>query len=77
MHVTAAMDVKQVAIFGPTSTVKNKPWSKKAVVITKGLDCQPCQYGTKASTCTRNQCMDIEPVEIVGHVKNLIEQFAE
>jgi hypothetical protein len=75
MHVTAAMDVKQVAIFGPTSQVKNRPWSKKAVVLSKSLDCQPCQYGPMASTCTNNRCMEISAKETVSHVNKLIERF--
>jgi ADP-heptose:LPS heptosyltransferase len=77
MHVTAAMDVRQVAIFGPTSPVKNRPWNKKAVVITKNLECQPCQYGPKSSTCYKNECMEIEADYIVDRVKRLIERFPE
>lgn len=77
MHVTAAMDVKQVAVFGPTSPVKNRPWSKKAVVIENKIDCQPCQYTDKQTKCTKNVCMEIEPSVIVDHVKKLIKMFPE
>ena len=77
MHVTAAMDVRQVAIFGPTSPVKNRPWNKKAVVINKEIECQPCQYGPKVSTCYKNECMTISPHYIVDWVKKLLERFPE
>ncbi|KKK77296.1 hypothetical protein LCGC14_2855010, partial [marine sediment metagenome] len=75
MHVTAAMDTPQVAIFGPTSDIKNRPWNNKAAVIKQGLPCQPCQYTPKQTTCTRNVCMDISPELIVEEVKMLIEKF--
>lgn len=75
MHVTAAMDTPQIAIFGPTSDIKNRPWSKKAGVIKQGLPCQPCQYTQKQTVCTRNVCMDISPEFIVKQVKMLIAKF--
>lgn len=75
MHVTAAMDIPQVALFGPTSDIKNRPWSKKAGVIKQNLPCQPCQYTPNQNNCTRNVCMDISPEYIVKQVKMLIEKF--
>jgi ADP-heptose:LPS heptosyltransferase len=68
MHVTAAMDTPQVAVFGPTSEVKNSPWSKKAMIIRKTMECAPCQYTDKALTCARNECMDIDTEYIVERV---------
>lgn len=75
MHVTAAMNTPQVAIFGPTSDVKNMPWSSKAIVLKNELDCQPCQYAPRATTCTNNICMNISPELIVDKAKTLIEEF--
>ena len=71
------MDVRQVAVFGPTSPVKNRPWSKKAVVLSRGIECQPCQYGPKATTCYKNECMEITAKTIVENVKKMIERFPE
>lgn len=75
MHVAAAMDTPQIAVFGPTSDMKNRPWSEKAAVIKQGLSCVPCQFTPKEPTCTRNVCMDISPEYIVNQVKLLIERF--
>ena len=75
MHVAAAMDTPQIAVFGPTTDMKNRPWSEKAAVIKQGLSCVPCQYTPRESTCTRNVCMDINPEYIVNQVKLLIERF--
>ena len=76
MHVTAAMDIPQLILFGPTSNMKNRAWSEKAALIKQGnLSCLPCQFTPRESTCTRNICMDIDPKYIVSQVKMLIEKF--
>ncbi len=75
MHVTAAMDTPQVALFGPTSDIKNRPWSSKAAVIKQKIPCQPCQYTPKQTECTRNVCMDISHAFIVRQVGLLMDKF--
>jgi ADP-heptose:LPS heptosyltransferase len=72
MHVTAAMKTPQIAIFGPTSDVKNAPWSDQAVIIRKDIPCGPCQYTENATKCCNNICMDISAADIVQHVIDLI-----
>lgn len=42
MHLAAALDVPQVAVFGSTSEVATGPWSRKAEVIRHPVDCSPC-----------------------------------
>ncbi len=42
MHVGAAVQTPLVAIFGSTDNVATGPYSQKAVVVKKELDCQPC-----------------------------------
>lgn len=42
MHVMAALQKPQVAIFGSTSTVWTGPLNQKAKVINLGVDCSPC-----------------------------------
>ncbi len=42
MHVGAAVQTPLVAIFGSTDHIATGPYSKKAVVVRKELDCQPC-----------------------------------
>jgi len=72
MHITAAMQTPQLAVFGPTSDVKNAPWSDVARVIRVDLDCAPCQYTERATNCCSNICMDIDVSCIVKHVNDLI-----
>jgi heptosyltransferase-2 len=42
MHVAAALETPTVAIFGSTDHIATGPFSKKAVVIRKEMDCSPC-----------------------------------
>lgn len=42
MHLAAALDVPQLAIFGSTSEVATGPLSERAQVIKHPVDCNPC-----------------------------------
>lgn len=42
MHLAAALDVPQLAIFGSTSETATGPLSARATVITNQVDCNPC-----------------------------------
>jgi len=42
MHLAAALDVPQLAIFGSTSEIATGPLSKSAVIIKNPADCNPC-----------------------------------
>jgi hypothetical protein len=57
MHIAAALDIPTVALFGPTLTSKNAPRGKKAVVLTAGTECAPCQDTARFMTCRDYVCM--------------------
>ena len=42
MHIMAALQMPQIAVFGSTSTVWTGPVNEKAEVISLQLDCSPC-----------------------------------
>jgi heptosyltransferase-2 len=42
MHLAAALDVPQIAIFGSTSEIATGPFSPRALVIKQPVDCSPC-----------------------------------
>ncbi|HLV02026.1 MAG TPA: glycosyltransferase family 9 protein, partial [Acidobacteriota bacterium] len=42
MHLAAALDVPQVALFGSTDEVATGPFSNRAHVIHKHVECSPC-----------------------------------
>ncbi len=69
MHLAAASGTPLVALFGPQSPVKFGPWSTKARVIYKGLQCSPCRQKffseCKPSPRQRPECMETISVEEV------------
>jgi len=42
MHLAAALDVPQLAIFGSTSEAATGPWSDRAEIIKEPVECSPC-----------------------------------
>jgi len=42
MHIAAAFDIAQVALFGSTDDILTGPYSEKAIVINKKVKCSPC-----------------------------------
>jgi hypothetical protein len=42
MHIAAALNVAQVAIFGSTNFAATSPWSPRARIVRSALDCSPC-----------------------------------
>jgi len=68
MHCAVAVNVKTIALFGPTIISKNRPYSDEAIVITKNLDCQPCYKYNQPISCNRNyECMSSITVEEVAN----------
>ncbi len=62
MHIAAAFDVPQVAIFGSTDHTGTSPYSKNAVVVRSEVECAPC----KLRECpTDHRCMKAVTVEAV------------
>jgi heptosyltransferase-2 len=64
MHIAAAFNVPLVAIFGPTDHLGTAPFSERAVIIRKAVDCAPC----KLRNCpTDHRCMTEVTAEDVFH----------
>ena len=71
-HIAASLNVPTFTIFGPANPLWTRPYNKKAVVIRKGLPCQPCNG--KLDVCKgRIDCLrDLTPEEVFKViVKNL------
>jgi len=43
-HVAAATGIPTFILFGPSSNIKNKPFTKHSYVIAIDLPCRPCQF---------------------------------
>ncbi|WLE98260.1 MAG: glycosyltransferase family 9 protein [Candidatus Electrothrix communis] len=44
MHLAAASGAKGLAIFGPTSEAKSKPYNHEIEVLSRRYSCQPCHF---------------------------------
>jgi ADP-heptose:LPS heptosyltransferase len=69
------MVTPQVTIFGPTSWVKNRAYSSKAMLVRRDVDCITCQYTERQNNCFTNICMDVTPSYVLECVNKLLEQF--
>ncbi len=76
MHVAAALHTPLVAIFGSTDHIATGPYSDKATIIRKPLDCSPCMK----THCPKEhfQCMEQITVDEVAEaalklLKNKVE----
>jgi len=74
-HLSSAIGLVPIVLWGPTSIRKNAPWNG-AVILFKDLPCQPCQY-TPRWACKENMCMNINPRSVFKLIRSLILKTAE
>jgi heptosyltransferase-2 len=54
MHVASALELKAIAIIGPTNPYYIHPWKTEHKIVSLNLDCAPCFfYSPKPLTCSR------------------------
>ena len=71
MHVAAALQTPTIALFGSTDHVATGPYSDRAQVIRKPMDCSPC----KKTHCPQDhfQCMEqIQAREVFSTMQPLL-----
>lgn len=74
MHIASALQLKTLAIFGPTNTNYVHPWKTQHQIAKLNLDCQPCfYYSPKPLTCNRNDIKFKCIKEL--RVENVLEEF--
>lgn len=72
MHVASALHVPLVAIFGSTNPVTTGPFSDRAVIVRKDIDCSPC---LKTVCPIDFRCMkEIMPEEIFAATLKMLEK---
>jgi len=71
MHMAWAVETPVVAVFGPTDPEKYKPTGPRDVVVSKKIECSPCQ----SALCRRNDdCMNaITADEVFQSAKNVLK----
>jgi len=77
MHIASALQLKTVAIIGPTNTNYIYPWKTEHKIVSLNLDCSPCFfYSPKPLSCNRNdvQFKCIKQIT-VDMVYNAVKEF--
>ena len=80
MHIAAALNKPQIAIFGSTHPKLGfAPTNPNAVIIQKDLPCRPCSlHGREKCPEGHFKCMnDIKPEEVFEKVKKIKRKFYE
>ncbi len=68
MHIGVATNTKTVAIFGPTDDTKLLPKSDNFVAIKNNVNCRPCLWENRQTTCQNLYCLDISIDEIINKI---------
>lgn len=77
MHIAAALNLPQIAIFGATHTSLGfRPLNKKAIVLQSNIKCQPCSlHGGKYCKKGSFECMtSIKPSFLLSKFKLMFER---
>lgn len=78
MHVASAMQLKVVAVIGPTNTNYISPWKTTHRIASLNLDCAPCFfYSPKPLTCKRSdvqfKCIkELDELKVFAVVEDLL-----
>ena len=69
MHIGVATNTKTIAIFGPTDDSVLLPQNnEKFITIKNNVDCRPCLWNKRQTTCSNLECLDIDLNEILKHL---------
>ena len=77
MHIAAAVGTPTVALFGPTSPRRHRPYGTGHTVIEKPVSCRPCYKQMCHRQDARYLCMnEISTVEVVNALAGKLRQKA-
>lgn len=76
MHIAAALDKPLVAIFGPTNPVRTGPYSDRARVVRRPLECAPC-YRRYCPLGHHNCLRQLAPDEVARAVAETYRQASD
>jgi lipopolysaccharide heptosyltransferase I len=74
LHLACALGTPVVGIMGPTSPIRNGPWSQMDEVVVHHL---PCSFCNGRSCPTANECMDIPVEEVFAAVVRRLQRTSQ
>jgi len=69
MHIGVATETETIAIFGPTDNEKLIPKSNIFHVVKNNVECRPCLWEKRQTTCEKLECLNIDLNEIIEIIK--------
>ncbi len=78
MHMAAALEIPNVAVFGPTTlNLGFRPWQNRAIVVqNNSLSCRPCgKHGPQKCPLGTHDCMkSISPQSVLSALKKVLNE---
>lgn len=74
-HVSCALNIKTLVIFGATDPKKTQPWGSEIIQKEPKMGCQPCVHilGPEGLDCRANvKCLDIPPEVIFDKIMKVL-----
>ncbi len=73
-HLAAALGVKTVVLFGPSDPAQWAPRGRRVTIITKNVECSPCNHSTMKA-CPHHKCLtELSPETIVKVLAQVLER---
>ena len=66
MHIGVATQTKTIAVFGPTDNKKLLPESEQYIAVRNNIQCSPCLWDKRQTTCKELHCLNIDINEIIN-----------
>jgi len=72
MHVAVGTKTKVLAFFGPTDEKIYLPYNKPefSAITKSGLQCRPCLWKDRDTTCETLDCLDIKPEDVLQLIQD-------
>lgn len=72
-HLAAATGIRTVVLFGPSSAKQWLPRGRRVTLVSRNLECSPCQIPTM-KVCPHRACLtQLHPKEVIGAMAALPE----
>lgn len=66
LHIAIGLNIKTVAIFGPTNETKLVPKRDNIkVIVNKKIDCRPCLWHKRMVNCNQSYCLNIDVDDVL------------
>ena len=69
MHIGVATNTKTIAIFGPTDDETLLPKSDNFIALKNNVECRPCLWAKRQTTCEKLDCLKIDIKQIIQLVQ--------